>query len=189
MQDIYSAAGVLRNGLSEIPPTKVTTSFVDHDFASAKPSPYNTHEMTTIGTFKRGCEVSFTFQIANQTMYDLDRYGLLDPLAVAWELVPLSFVVDWFINVGSFLDSLTKPFGLSFIDGYKLTYLANDWVCEYHLKADGTYQSGTKPTLLVHQKSMVRHKLVTWPYPLPYLSLDLGTSQVLSIIALVKVLT
>lgn len=32
--------------------------------------------------------------------------GLLDPLTVAWELIPYSFVVDWFIPIGSYLENL-----------------------------------------------------------------------------------
>lgn len=31
--------------------------------------------------------------------------GLLNPAAVAWELVPYSFVADWFIPIGSYLDA------------------------------------------------------------------------------------
>jgi hypothetical protein len=31
--------------------------------------------------------------------------GLLDPLTVAWELVPYSFVVDWFLPIGSYLSA------------------------------------------------------------------------------------
>lgn len=31
--------------------------------------------------------------------------GLTDPLSVAWELVPFSFVLDWFIPVGNFLSA------------------------------------------------------------------------------------
>lgn len=31
--------------------------------------------------------------------------GLQDPLSVAWELVPYSFVVDWFIPIGQFLSA------------------------------------------------------------------------------------
>jgi hypothetical protein len=31
--------------------------------------------------------------------------GLLDPLSVAWELLPYSFVADWFIPIGSYLSA------------------------------------------------------------------------------------
>lgn len=32
--------------------------------------------------------------------------GLTDPFAIAWEKVPFSFVADWFIPIGSYLDNL-----------------------------------------------------------------------------------
>lgn len=32
--------------------------------------------------------------------------GLVDPASVAWELTPFSFVADWFIPVGTYLDAL-----------------------------------------------------------------------------------
>lgn len=37
------------------------------------------------------------------------RFGLLNPLEVAWELVPLSFVADWFIPIGGYLSQLDTP--------------------------------------------------------------------------------
>lgn len=40
--------------------------------------------------------------------------GLTNPLAVAWELVPFSFVVDWFLPIGDTLASLDATVGLSF---------------------------------------------------------------------------
>jgi len=33
--------------------------------------------------------------------------GLLDPLSVAWEILPYSFVIDWFIPIGSYLENLS----------------------------------------------------------------------------------
>lgn len=33
-----------------------------------------------------------------------DRLGLVNPLEVAWELTPLSFVADWFAPIGSYLE-------------------------------------------------------------------------------------
>lgn len=37
---------------------------------------------------------------------DLGSLGLLNPLLVAWELLPLSFVVDWMFPVGRYLEAL-----------------------------------------------------------------------------------
>lgn len=36
------------------------------------------------------------------------QLGLLDPLSVAWELLPWSFVIDWFIPIGSYLDLINQ---------------------------------------------------------------------------------
>jgi hypothetical protein len=33
------------------------------------------------------------------------NYGLYDPVGTLWELIPLSFVVDWFVNLGDMLKS------------------------------------------------------------------------------------
>jgi len=33
--------------------------------------------------------------------------GLADPLSVVWEILPYSFVVDWFLPIGSYLDNLS----------------------------------------------------------------------------------
>jgi len=47
----------------------------------------------------------------------LNQLGLINPVSLAWELVPLSFVFDWFVPVGSVLQALTAPAGLIFVDG------------------------------------------------------------------------
>lgn len=39
----------------------------------------------------------------------LGSLGLLNPLTVAWELLPLSFVVDWMFPIGRYLESLDAP--------------------------------------------------------------------------------
>lgn len=35
----------------------------------------------------------------------LDAFGLARPASTLWELIPFSFVVDWFVNVGGFIRS------------------------------------------------------------------------------------
>lgn len=44
----------------------------------------------------------------------ISQYGITNPIAVAWEAVPFSFVVDWFAPIGDFINSLGATAGLSF---------------------------------------------------------------------------
>lgn len=46
---------------------------------------------------------------ASSTLADLLRNYSINPVTTAWELVPLSFVADWFVNVGDFLAAWTGP--------------------------------------------------------------------------------
>lgn len=41
------------------------------------------------------------------------QLGLTNPLLVAWEVVPYSFVFDWFLQVGNYLQACTALHGLS----------------------------------------------------------------------------
>jgi len=43
--------------------------------------------------------------------------GFTDIFSVAWELVPFSFVFDWFINVGQTLENMSALKGLKVLDG------------------------------------------------------------------------
>lgn len=57
-------------------------------------------------------------------------YGLENPLLVAWELVPFSFVVDWFLPVGNFLESMTAYRGLVFHSGTKTFVRKSQITCK-----------------------------------------------------------
>lgn len=48
----------------------------------------------------------------------LAQSGITNPIALGWELVPFSFVVDWFLPIGPYLDSLQAWNGLSFVSGW-----------------------------------------------------------------------
>lgn len=53
----------------------------------------------------------------------MQQAGFANPLGLAWELIPLSFVVDWALNIGSYLEMQTALWGLRVLDaGYSLKY-------------------------------------------------------------------
>jgi hypothetical protein len=41
----------------------------------------------------------------------LDKFDLLPTASRMWDTVPLSFVIDWFLNVGPVLDALSRQYG------------------------------------------------------------------------------
>jgi len=57
--------------------------------------------------------------IENEGIRALNQAGLVNPLSIAWELVPWSFAIDWFVPVGATLDAITATCGLSFVNGYR----------------------------------------------------------------------
>lgn len=42
---------------------------------------------------------------------------VLNPASLGWEVIPYSFVLDWFVPVGNYLDALTASAGLDFVSG------------------------------------------------------------------------
>lgn len=56
--------------------------------------------------------LSGVYYADNPGLYLLNSLGVINPLSVAWELVPFSFAVDWFIPVGQYLQGLTDFVGV-----------------------------------------------------------------------------
>ena len=59
--------------------------------------------------------------VSNPNLALANQMGLTNPLTVAWELVPFSFLVDWFLPVGDFLNSFTDLLGYSIHYPYTTT--------------------------------------------------------------------
>lgn len=62
------------------------------------------------------------FALTNHTMYSLAQCGVANPIATAWDLVPLSFVFDWWWNLGRYLEQFSDFYGLKIEDAYRTVY-------------------------------------------------------------------
>lgn len=79
--------------------------------SGSKPSPLSygvsdTHKWTS------RVQLIAEVHVSNPNLYLANQLGLVNPAIVVWELVPFSFVVDWFTNVSSFLSQCTEFMGL-----------------------------------------------------------------------------
>lgn len=73
------------------------------------------------------------FYVTDPNAYLANRLGLVNPVSVVWELVPYSFVVDWFANVGQFIGQFGELYGLTVRDPwYGWTMVIGSCRYEYH---------------------------------------------------------
>lgn len=81
-------------------------------------------------------------------------WGINNPASIAWELLPYSFVIDWFIPVGSYLSarSFIGSISASYVKSYKESYRVSDYKdnpapYSYKLVSGATYrEASTKLT-------------------------------------------
>lgn len=64
----------------------------------------------------------------NDLIMSLAQMGVTNPLLIGWELVPYSFVVDWALPVGSWLESLDALAGYSKASTSISTLIRGDWL-------------------------------------------------------------
>lgn len=125
------------------------------------------------------------------TQSQLARWTSLNPLSIAWELVPYSFVVDWFFDVGSYMSDLETAFAnqLRFKSGYRTT--VKGWKVNEQLDYDDYSWPYFSTIVKCHTKgsakgvNLSRVLLDNYPLPrVPQLNVDLNASRLISAAAL-----
>lgn len=85
---------------------------------------------TTLQTSAR-CLIKCRMVIPDNTVTEAARLTSLNPASIAWELMPFSFVVDWFLNVGSYLRDTESR--LIFNQYFKSGFQTTSWKEEGNL--------------------------------------------------------
>lgn len=82
------------------------------------------------------------------------KLGLLDPELVAWELVPFSFVADWFIPIGSWMEARALASSL------KGTFITSDLMKVHFHPESVSQQAGTLGTRIPNMPSGMKYDRV-----------------------------
>lgn len=67
---------------------------------------------------KFGMTYNVRMRVLNPSARTMAQLGVTSVPRTAWEIIPLSFVADWFLPIGDYLESLTAEYGLEFVSGY-----------------------------------------------------------------------
>lgn len=131
------------------------------------------------------CEINISLKVRDGD-FNLNQWTSLNPASILWELVPYSFVVDWFYDVGGYLRTLETAM-LSrndFVSGYISTLRAFDATSEPFTGqfSDFGYQYDfiecwSSMSVTAFNRSL----LPSYPFPRrPRFSADLGTGRLLN---------
>lgn len=117
-----------------------------------------------------GCTLWAQIDPDNSGLRTLNQLNLINPLALSWELMKYSFVIDWILPIGPVLNALTAPMGLIFVDGSISNRVSascdyeNYWAglenSDYPIKEKGSKASGNAV-----YEGYTRGVIRSWPLP------------------------
>jgi hypothetical protein len=123
------------------------------------------------GWYKTEAIQKFTIRaFPNIALAEPAALGFTNPLEVLWEVTPWSFVVDWFLPVGRYLDQLTADHGWIFYDGSvsglrKISAVANWSKAEGH--SSGGWNYSTSQSFFGGYDHVIFERNVLFGFPSP----------------------
>ena len=131
--------------------------------------------------------VQLWYNVTDPRLHLLANLGLVNPLSVGWELVPFSFVLDWFLPVGTFLEAWTATLGCNFLSGTVTTKAFGQERNYTYWDESGSDYTSTGDTLQTNiVRGFHRMKYDTWPNPSLYLKSPLTKGHMLNALALIN---
>lgn len=116
----------------------------------------------------KGCFVRIDAVPENDMLKALSALGVTNPAVIGWELVPFSFMVDWFLPIGQYLDSLDAMLGYGPATCSISSFSKAEWIV--------TRSGGESPTLRraaecspAYQRRIILSREARTSVPLPTL--------------------
>jgi hypothetical protein len=99
----------------------------------------------------------------------LKQIGFNNPISLAWEVLPYSFVLDWFLPIGDFLDGLNRWKGLQFVSGWEVQFTRKTTIVDIYYKfEDDTrvqcrFGNWSSDAVLLDRSALIDFPQVSWP--------------------------
>lgn len=110
----------------------------------------------TTFSYQSRCKFVIRYRMDNPLLNLFAQTGFTNPINLFWETLPFSFVADWFLPIGSYLQQFSAWDGLTFLSGSKtlFTRLRTDSAVAY----SGPHQA--EPTINVQHYAVFRNEQV-----------------------------
>jgi hypothetical protein len=109
------------------------------------------------------------FRVDDPLTAFLAQTGFTNPINLFWEILPFSFVFDWFLPIGNYLQSLSAWHGVTFLGGSKVRFsrIRGNSAINYHGAASGepTVRIDMSATQTRDEVRLERSALSSFPSP------------------------
>lgn len=190
LNDVYGAADALsRRGTHDWRVTGKGSAFENIDIHKELPPGVRVQD-GGIGVAKGVRGVFVRIDAVPTATQSLASLGILNPALVAWELVPFSFVIDWALPIGSWLESLDAMIGydnvscsISSLERFTASYKLRDSIIDRSARDfDHVFRSGSATKRYV---KLVRSVPASVPLPvLPRLKQPVSVGRMANALSL-----
>lgn len=120
INDIYDGYMAFQKGLNRpqlVRAVRQISNYRTFDYSSRNGDGTVTHGQMMSGTSVESARAVAYFRLNSQWASNLQQLGLINPVEIAWAVMPFSFVLDWLVPVQNVLEAVTATVGLTFVDG------------------------------------------------------------------------
>lgn len=195
LMDIWGGVETLRNGFRTKEQIFSVTSMRSQEFSGEKLtlSPVaarsNTRSESNNDVVRASSKVKLWGRVLFSEFHVAASLGVNNPASVAWELVPYSFVIDWLIPIGEWLEALSATSGTSFVAGCVTNVVeGRAWYKDLTpgVSSDPSRYPSNNSNFTVEVLAMTRTQLFSWPIPSIYLRDPLSVHHLTTTLALLR---
>lgn len=121
INDVYAGSQVIKEQLAPKDPAIQQFSVQDKgetELFAPTVSISPVWESSTTSVAGASVKVKYRLRVSDPFWAFMNSLQVLNPAYLVWVSLPFSFVLDWFMPIGSMLSALTSPIGLKLTSGY-----------------------------------------------------------------------
>lgn len=122
--------------------------------------------LTDFATAEYRFKMSVQFQVESDVERHMSSIGVSNPETLAWELIPFSFVADWFLPIGGYLSNIDAKAGLILVNATvscKMQQTANREARSGVTTGSTPWSFTGEATNFIEHREEVRYRTI-WPH-------------------------